>query len=79
MGDFSDASFALSDDDRVELNDRMSLGDDVRCDLRAQRQLLSDVRRGVITNFAADVNPRAKEDILYKGYISQAQDLAWMR
>ena len=64
MDNFGDASFAVSDYDRVEFNDRMTLGDEVRCDPRAQRQLLSHPHCGVIANFAADVNPGPEHDVV---------------
>jgi hypothetical protein len=69
--DFGDGSCSIGNDDRVEFNDRMTLGDDVRCDLRAQRQLLSHPCCGVIANAAADVNPRPEHDVVNQGHVSE--------
>jgi hypothetical protein len=78
MGNLGDASFTVGDDNRVEFNDCMSLGNDVRSDFERRVQLLSHINSGVIANFAADVNPRAKDDILRKRHVGESEDLSGM-
>jgi hypothetical protein len=55
----------------IEFDNRMSLRDHIRCDLRPQREALPDVDGGEIVDLAADVNPRTQHHVLHQRHIGE--------
>src|SRR6516165_1059012 len=79
MGEVGHGFRFVRDDDRVELDDGVTFGGyDIGSNLRAQRQLLTSVRRSMMTDPAADVDPGAENDVLQQRLIGKPQDLAGM-
>jgi hypothetical protein len=77
VGDVRYVAF-VGDYNGIEFDNRMSLRDSIRCDLRSQREALPDVDSGEIVDLAADVNPRTQHHVLHQRHIGEPQDLTGM-
>ena len=77
VGDLRYVAF-VGDYNGIEFDNRMSLRDHIRCDLRPQREALPDVDGGEIVDLAADMNPRTQQYVLHQRHIGKPQDLTGM-
>ena len=77
VGDVRYVAF-VGDYNGIEFDNRMSLRDHIRCDLRPQREALPDVDGGEIVDLAADVDPRTQHYVLHQRHVGEPQDLTGM-